>query len=66
MSRFRAAGRVFCVLALMAGSARADLTAAQKAYSAQDYPRAFELYREIAELGNLTGQENLAAMYVDG
>lgn len=68
MSRFRSAGRVFCVLALaaIAGAAHADLIAAQKAYAAQDYAGAFERYREIAELGNVTGQENLAAMYVDG
>jgi TonB family protein len=46
--------------------ARADLISAQKAYAAQDYDHAFELYRELAELGNVTGQENLAAMYVEG
>jgi TonB family protein len=66
MSGIRSAGRAFCVLLFMTGVARADLGAAQKAYAAQDYVRAFELYREIAELGNLVGQENLAAMYVDG
>ncbi|HTU68659.1 MAG TPA: TonB family protein [Steroidobacteraceae bacterium] len=51
---------------LTANVVRADLVAAQKAYAAQDYPRAFRLFSEIAEIGNLTGQENLAAMYVDG
>jgi TonB family protein len=66
MSGFRVAGRVFCVLALTAGAAHADLVGAQKAYAAQEYSRAFELYRQIAELGNVAGQENLAAMYVDG
>ncbi len=66
MSRFRSAGWAIFVLALTVGTAHADLIAAQKAYAAQDYARAFGLYREIAELGNITGQENLAAMYVDG
>ena len=51
---------------MCAGAAHADLIAAQKAYAAEEYPRAFELFREIAEIGNVTGQENVAAMYVDG
>jgi TonB family protein len=51
---------------MCAVAARADLVSAQKAYAAQDYSRAFELFREIAEIGNVTGQENVAAMYVDG
>jgi len=51
---------------MCAGAAHADLIAAQKAYAAEEYPRALELFREIAEIGNVTAQENVAAMYVDG
>ncbi len=53
-------------LGLAATTAHADLYGALEAAEAQDYPRAFELYREIAELGRLEGQENLASMYVNG
>jgi len=57
----------FLVIALiLSAAAQADLAAAQKAYAAKDFATAFELYREIAELGNVAAQENIAAMYVDG
>lgn len=64
----RIAWRVIAGAALFATAvvSRADLYGAQKAVVAGDYPRAFELYREIAELGRLEGQENLASMYVNG
>jgi TonB family protein len=58
------------ILALAAGlaapAAQADLYSAQAAYAKQDLPRAFELYRELAEMGDVRGQENLAVMYVSG
>ena len=47
-------------------AARADLYAAAAAAEKQDFPRAFELYRELAELGSLEAQEMLAVMYVNG
>jgi TonB family protein len=46
--------------------ALADIYAAEAAADKQDYPRAFELFRELAELGHPTAQENLAVMYVNG
>jgi uncharacterized protein len=62
--------RPYCLIlaaALMSAAvAHADLSGAQKAYAARDFPLAFQLFQEIAQLGNLTGQENVAAMYVDG
>src|SRR6185503_7864072 len=67
MSRIPGLRSLFLAVAILsAAAAHADLASAQKAYAAKDFPTAFGLYREIAELGNLTGQENLAAMYVDG
>lgn len=46
--------------------ASADLYSAEAAMEKKDYPRAFELYRELAELGHAYSQENLAVMYVNG
>jgi len=57
---------VLVVSLLGATAAHADLAGAQKAYAAKDFEGAFQQYLEIATLGNLTAQENLAAMYVDG
>lgn len=45
---------------------RADLYGAQDALARQDFARAFELYRELAEMGLPLAQENLAVMYVSG
>ncbi len=53
-------------LVLSPHDAKADLRAANAALAAQDLPRAFELYRELAELGRREAQENLAVMYVNG
>ena len=53
-------------LALGAGVARADLYSASKAFQEKDYERSFQLYRELAELGQVNAQENLAVMYVSG
>jgi TonB family protein len=47
-------------------SAWADIYAASAAAEKEDFPRAFELYRELAELGHVEAQENLAVMYVNG
>ncbi|MBC8027766.1 MAG: TonB family protein [Steroidobacteraceae bacterium] len=46
--------------------AQADLYAAEAALANRDFERAFALYRELAELGHLNAQENLAVMYVNG
>jgi TPR repeat protein len=46
--------------------AHADLYTADAAYRAKDFPKAFELYRELAELGRVEAQETLAIMYVSG
>jgi TonB family protein len=47
------------------GAARADLYAASQAYEQKDYAKAFELYRELAELGQAYAQQSLAIMYVN-
>jgi len=49
-----------------APAAFADLYTAAAAVEKQDFARAFELYREVAEMGRLEGQENLAVSYVNG
>jgi len=54
------------VLVVGAGVARADLYSASKAFQEKDYERSFQLYRELAELGQVNAQENLAVMYVSG
>jgi TonB family protein len=54
------------ILGLVPGFARADLYSASKAFEEKDYERSFQLYRELAELGQLNAQENLAVMYVNG
>jgi TPR repeat protein len=57
---------IVCVLGLASSLARADLYAADAAYRAKAFPRAFELFRELAELGHAESQETLAIMYVQG
>jgi TonB family protein len=57
---------VVALLSIGSGLARADLYSAEKAYHAKDYVHAFELYRELAELGQVNAQEALAIMYVNG
>jgi TonB family protein len=59
-----------CLLALLTiltpVMSRADLYSASAAAEKKDFVRAFELYRELAELGQPYAQENLAVMYVSG
>src|SRR5688572_482446 len=58
---------MFASLAMVGSpEAEADLHAAQAAADAKDFARAFELFRELAELGHPGAQENLAVMYVNG
>ena len=57
---------IFLALGLAAPLARADLYAAYQAQEKQDYAKAFELYMELAKLGEVRAQENVAAMYVSG
>src|SRR5689334_15261802 len=59
-------GLFFAIAWVFSAAAHADLAGAQKAYAAKDFESAFQQYLEIATLGNLSAQENLAAMYVDG
>src|SRR5690348_2832270 len=55
---------VGAVIASFAGAA--DLYKAMAASDKQDYAQAFEMFRELAELGQPQAQENLAVMYVNG
>ena len=57
---------ITCMLGLSSSLAHADLYTADAAYAAKDFPRALELYRELAELGHAESQETLAIMYVQG
>ena len=57
---------VLLVLAFVPGFAAADLYAAGKAYEQKEYARAFQLFRELAELGQVEAQQNIALMYVGG
>jgi uncharacterized protein len=67
MSRLAWARPLFFALTLFTGvSARADLYEATQALNQKDMPKAFALYRELAELGNGEAQEALAVMYVNG
>lgn len=59
-------GLFFAIAWVFSAAAHADLAGAQKAYAAKDFEGAFQQYLEIATLGNVIAQENLAAMYVDG
>jgi TPR repeat protein len=54
------------VAGIFAPPAQADLYQAVAAAEKKDFARAFELYRELAELGHPGAQENLAVMYVTG
>jgi TonB family protein len=54
------------LMTLMPLTSRADLYTAAAASERKEFERAFELYRELAELGQPEAQENLAAMYVNG
>ncbi len=51
---------------LAAPVAHADLYTAVAAYEAKDHARAFDQFRELAELGHPLAQETLAIMYVLG
>jgi TonB family protein len=46
--------------------AHADLYDAGQAYDKKDFEKAFALYRDLAELGEVHAQESLALMYVSG
>jgi|SRR5271154_125899 len=51
---------------LMAGTVRADLYSAHVAYENHDYKKAFEEFKELAELGQPQAQYTLAVLYVRG
>jgi TonB family protein len=54
------------VAVLAAAPSRADLYSAAKAYDNKEYDKAFALFRELAELGQVEAQESIAVMYVNG
>ena len=54
------------ILGLLPGAALADLYSASQAYEQKEYERSFALYRDLAELGQVKAQQNLALMYVGG
>jgi uncharacterized protein len=59
--------QLFALVTLFgASAARADLYSASQAYDNKEFEKAFALYRELAELGQVEAQENLAVMYVNG
>jgi uncharacterized protein len=64
----RAAGPVLLALlaVLFVRPARADLVSASAAYAKGDYAKAFNDFRELAELGQPTAQLDLAVMYARG
>ncbi len=49
-----------------AGADHPELSAADQAYSAENYEAAARLYRRDAELGVVAAQANLAFMFLDG
>jgi TPR repeat protein len=51
---------------LFSSVACADLTSAEAAYQKSDYVKAFQDFRELAEIGQPAAQFNLAVMYVRG
>ena len=53
-------------LILSAQPARADMYTATQAYDKGEFARAFQLFKELAELGQPTAQLNLAIMYGRG
>lgn len=61
-----AVATVASALALAPSVARSDLIGAMQAYDKKDFARSFQLFRELAELGQMDAQENLAIMYVSG
>ena len=67
MSGFSRLRTLFIVFGLFAGAAaHADIYEAGLAYDQKDYAKAFQIFRELAELGNVTAQESIAIMYVNG
>jgi TPR repeat protein len=67
MRRRAGACALFFAISLLTGvAARADLYEAAKAYEAKDFALAFDLYRQLAEIGNVEAQETIAVMYVNG
>lgn len=55
----------FCV-ALLPLAAAGDFNAAVSAYENQDFAKAYQEFRRLAELGDAPSQRNLAVMYANG
>ena len=70
MNKTLLAGAVLAALVLGQGVSLAadhpELSAADEAYSAENYAKAAVLYRKDAELGVIVAQVNLAFLYLDG
>jgi TPR repeat protein len=54
------------VLLFWVRTACADLMSAQAAYQKGDFPKAFQDFRELAEIGQPMAQLNLAILYARG
>jgi TPR repeat protein len=61
-----AAGVFLAFAGFLSHPAAADLVSASTAYHKGDYSKAFQDFRELAELGQPTAQFNLAVMYAKG
>lgn len=59
-------GILLCLAAAASGAAHADLLSAQQSFKQGDYEKAFNEYRDLAQLGQPTAQYNLAVMYARG
>ena len=57
---------LMALLALAGSFARADLYSATQAFNNKENEKAFQLFLELAELGQRDAQSNVAMMYVEG
>jgi hypothetical protein len=65
-ARFCATALIGIGAGLFAAPVWADLYSAELAYQKKDFPKAFEEFKELAELGQPRAQYDLAAMYARG
>jgi TPR repeat protein len=65
MKHFICALLLLCAAPAFAGPVE-DLAAAAEAYSKSDFPEAARLFRKSAEQGNVTAQDSLGVLYVNG
>jgi TPR repeat protein len=65
MKLFFCALLLLCAAPAFAGPVE-DLAAAAEAYNKHDFPEAARLFRKSAEQGNVTAQDSLGVLYVNG